>query len=160
MINQGLQCQNLPCYVVDIQNQQKPSSLPCVKEGGPRSGGRIVLVGTLDYIRFIRYMMQGTNTVRSYIYGQLLSNRTHFIQRTQSTVTIPLFCICKTSPFTQGRLANMYKFRVTTQDKITTNFWLTGVGANTVRPLKSVIPMGLLPYLQTIFSGFLNRTKY
>ena len=24
----------------------------------------------------------------------------------------------------------MYKFRVITQDKITTNFWLTGVGAS------------------------------
>ena len=44
----------------------------------------------------------------------------------------------------------MCKFRVTTQDKITTNFWLTVVGANIVRPNKSVIPMGLLPYLQTI----------
>ena len=30
----------------------------------------------------------------------------------------------------------MYKFRVITQDKITTKFWLTIVGANTVRPLK------------------------
>ena len=27
------------------------------KGRGSRSGGRIVLVGTLDYIRFIRYMM-------------------------------------------------------------------------------------------------------
>ena len=26
----------------------------------------------------------------------------------------------------------------------------SGVGANSVRPLKSVIPMGLLPYLQII----------
>ena len=44
----------------------------------------------------------------------------------------------------------MYKFRVTTQDKITTNFWLTVVGANSVRPLKGVIPMGFLSCLQAI----------
>ena len=30
---------------------------PLCKGRGTRSGGRIVLVGTLDYIRFIRYMM-------------------------------------------------------------------------------------------------------
>ena len=33
---------------------------------------------------------------------------------------------------------------------IITKFWLTVVGANIVRPLKSVIPMGLLSYLQII----------
>ena len=33
---------------------------------------------------------------------------------------------------------------------MTTNFWLTAVWANTVRPLKSVIPMGFLSYLQII----------
>ena len=62
-----------------------------------------------------------------------------------------------TYPFTQGRLANMYKFRVITQAKITTKFWLTGVGANSVRPLKSVIPMGLLSCLQTY--KFIISTK-
>ena len=31
----------------------------------------------------------------------------------------------------------MYKFRVITQDKITTKFWLTVVGANIVRPFNS-----------------------
>ena len=44
----------------------------------------------------------------------------------------------------------MYKFRVITQDKITAKFWLTVVGANIVRQLKSVIPMGFLSCLQTI----------
>ena len=33
---------------------------------------------------------------------------------------------------------------------IITKVWLTGVGANSVRPLKSVIPMRLLSCLQTI----------
>ena len=38
--------------------------------------------------------------------------------------------------------------------------WLTVVGANSVRPLKSVIPMGFLSCLQTINYNLLHKTKY
>ena len=84
-----------------------------------------------------------------------LQNISHCIS-SQSQIKIWML----TYPFTQGRLANMYKFRVTTQDKITTNFWLTVVGANIVRPFNSKMFYTILSYVETRNYNLLHRAKY
>ena len=54
----------------------------------------------------------------------------------------------------------MYKFRVTTQDKTTTNFWLTVVGANIVRPFNSKMFYVSLSYVETRNYNLPYRAKY